>query len=185
MDNIIWKKINEEGSKLYEISNTGLVRSLDSYDSWDRLRKGKVLKYTLDERGYPRIRLTLNNIKCSLRIHRLVAKHFIPNPNNLPQVNHIDGNKLNNHHSNLEWCDNSYNQKHAIDIRLKITKKGNESPRFRGNIIVYDLNNNVVDILYGNEDMKNKGYDYRNVSAVVLGKRKTYKNLIFKRDEKN
>jgi len=56
--------------------------------------------------------------KYSLPIHRLVAKAFIPNPNNFPQVNHIDGNKKNNCVSNLEWCDNSYNQIHASALKL-------------------------------------------------------------------
>ena len=93
----------------------------------------------------------------------------------------FDGDKLNNHVDNLEWCNNSYNQKHAIENGLKIIKSGKESSRFNGEIFVYNKQNELVDILYGNKDMKEKGYDFRNVSAVVTGKRKTYKNLIFKK----
>lgn len=56
-----------------------------------------------------------NKIRKSKSIHRLVAESFVPNPDNLPQVNHIDGNIYNNHASNLEWCDQSYNIQHSYD----------------------------------------------------------------------
>lgn len=181
----IWRKLNGIFGEIYEISNTGKIRSIDWYDSWNRFRKGKELKYALDKGGYPRLKLTRKNISKSERIHRLVAIAFIPNPNNLPQVNHKDGNKQNNCVDNLEWCDNSHNQKHAIDKGLKVTKKGKHSSRFKSSVLVYDLNGNLIDELFGNVDMKRKGYDFRNVSAVVNGKRKTYKKLIFKRNEKN
>jgi len=52
------------------------------------------------------------------QVHRLVAQTFIPNPNNLPQINHIDGDSLNNRINNLEWCDNSHNLKHAVETGL-------------------------------------------------------------------
>lgn len=177
----IWKSI--DFGTIYEISNLGRVRSKDFYDSWNRLRKGRILIHTLDKRGYPRIRLSFNNLRASFRIHRLVAKYFINNIDNLPQVNHIDGIKTNNIVSNLEWCNNSHNQKHAIINNLKITKKGKESPKYKGSILVYDKEGNQIDELFGNEDMKNKGYDFRNVSAVITGKRKTYKKLKFKRND--
>lgn len=51
-------------------------------------------------------------------IHRMIAELFIPNPDNLPQVNHIDGNKLNNDITNLEWCTTSHNIQHAFDNNL-------------------------------------------------------------------
>lgn len=168
-----WLELPNEYGVQYEISNLGRVRN----------KNGNVTAWNPDKRGYPRVRLSLNNVKMSFRIHRLVAQAFISNPLNLPQVNHIDGVKTNNAVSNLEWCDNSYNQKHAINNHLKITKVGAESARFKSSILVYDLQGNLIDELFGNQDMKSKGYDFRNVSAVVNGKRKTYKNLIFKRNE--
>ena len=75
----------------------------------------KELKQRRTNHGYKDIKIQGKNY----RIHRLVAQAFIPNPENLPQVNHKDTNKANNHVSNLEWCDNSYNQKHAWDNGLQ------------------------------------------------------------------
>lgn len=76
----------------------------------DRELKGfKTGKY----RNYLAVVLYKNGEHKQYKIHRLVAQAFIPNPNNLPQVNHKDGNTFNNNVTNLEWCDNSHNQKHA------------------------------------------------------------------------
>lgn len=166
----VWKNISD----IHEVSNTGKVRNK---------LLGKILVTGLDKRGYPRIRISINGLKKSLRIHRLVAIHFIPNPQNKSQVNHIDGNKLNNNDWNLEWNTNSENQLHAIRTGLKVFKKGSESCKFKSSILVFDNLGNQIDELFGNQDMKDKGYDYRNVSAVVCGKRKTYLGLTFKRKE--
>lgn len=98
-----WKRI-ENTFVPYEVSNEGNVRSLDYVDNSNHLRKGKILpKYLV--RGY----YYVNIDRKLVRLHRLVAKAFIPNPNNLPHVNHIDENKLNNCANNLEWCDSKYN----------------------------------------------------------------------------
>lgn len=77
--------------------------------------KKRRLKTQITEKGYERIKIQGK----MYQIHRLVAMNFIPNPNNLPQVNHKDCNKLNNCVDNLEWCDNSKNQKHAWDNSLQ------------------------------------------------------------------
>lgn len=75
-------------------------------------RKGKLLKPRIDKYGYKTIVLTKNGTRKSYTVHRLVAMAFIDNPDNKPQVNHIDGNKLNNKADNLEWCSNKENQIH-------------------------------------------------------------------------
>lgn len=92
--NEIWKDI-EGYEGLYQVSNFGRIKSFKSF-------KSKILKPSLQSAKYLQITLCKNEKK-SVLMHRLVAKAFIVNPNNLPWVNHIDGNKLNNNVDNLEW----------------------------------------------------------------------------------
>ena len=81
--------------------------------------KGKTLAPTINKKtGYKTVSLWRNNIGSSKTIHRLVALTYLTNPNNLPEVNHIDGNKLNNHVDNLEWVTRSENMIHAYAIGL-------------------------------------------------------------------
>lgn len=106
----VWKEIpNTYG--LLEVSNLGQVRSL---------MRGKpyILKAQKDKKGYLRIRATIKRKRIALKIHRVVAEVFIENPDNLPQVNHKDGNKSNNEMSNLEWISNIDNAHHAIEKGL-------------------------------------------------------------------
>ena len=95
---------------LYKVSNLGRIKSLN-YGGC-KGREG-ILKPIIDNGGYCRIFLYKNNKKRKFIVHRLVAQAFIPNPNNLPQVNHKDENKANNCVNNLEWCDCKYNQNYG------------------------------------------------------------------------
>ena len=120
--NEIWKDIEGYEGK-YQVSNLGNVKSLNYKNS------GKEQNIALcnDADGYLLVNLRLNNKVKTKRVHRLVAQAFIPNPENKPQVNHIDGNKKNNKIENLEWCTCEENQRHAWDKGLKIrTKEMNE-----------------------------------------------------------
>jgi hypothetical protein len=74
--------------------------------------------------GYKRVKFPRGYKGAHIQVHRLVAMAFHPNPDNLPQVNHIDGDKGNNYYLNLEWVSNSENQKHAFKIGLQPSKKG-------------------------------------------------------------
>lgn len=118
MNNEEWKPIeNYEG--FYEISNMGRVRSLDRtvyFKNSDKPRKciGKIMT-PVYWKGYQKLRLHKNNNYESVKIHRLVAKHFVSNPENKNVVNHIDGIKSNNKSSNLEWCTPKENTIHALE----------------------------------------------------------------------
>jgi len=74
---------------------------------------------------YPNTKLHCNGIKKTVMLHRLVAIAFVENPNNYEEVNHIDGNKQNNRHTNLEWVTRSQNQKHAYATGLQVAKPAN------------------------------------------------------------
>ena len=125
----IWKPIKGyEG--LYEISNYGRVKSLartwvTGHNSIVRSKDESILAPKKD-RGYLRVGLLKNGKRKLLSIHRLVAEHFIPNPLNKPEVNHRDGNKENNHFSNLEWVTPAENTQHAESLRLRKHRKGSE-----------------------------------------------------------
>lgn len=99
---------------LYQVSNMGRVRSLDRYarvcGNGKRLVKGRIMKPAICTNGYYEVGLS-NGSRCiSPRlIHRLVAQAFIPNPDNLPEVNHKDEDIKNNSVENLEWCSSKYN----------------------------------------------------------------------------
>ena len=100
----IWKDIKDyEG--LYQISNYGRVKSLGN----SQKRKEKILKPEYSNKDYACVHLRKDGKNKKYRIHRLVAEAFMPNPDNLPCVNHKDENKLNNKVENLEWCTHLYN----------------------------------------------------------------------------
>lgn len=113
----IWKDVKGyEG--LYKVSNYGRIKSLirikNNYDINTTLLvkvtlPEKIRKLQLTKDGYYRVGLTKNNKQIYFQVHRLVAEAFIPNPDNLPQINHKDENKTNNRVDNLEWCTPKYN----------------------------------------------------------------------------
>ncbi|AXF39926.1 hypothetical protein BMBphi_gp078 [Bacillus phage vB_BthS_BMBphi] len=87
----------------------------------------RFLKPSRVKKGYLTVGLYLNGKETKKYLHRLVAEAFIPNKERKPQVNHIDGNKLNNHRSNLEWCTNAENVSHAFEVGLMEGLKGSKN----------------------------------------------------------
>jgi len=92
----------------YQVSSDGYVRSLPDIDARGRFMLGRILRASLSDKGYPRVVLDGQ----THRVHRLVARAFLPNLAGLPQVNHKNGVKTDNRAANLEWCDNAANQEH-------------------------------------------------------------------------
>ncbi len=126
--NEIWKDI-EGYEGLYQISNLGRVKRLDRYvkGRWGNyyLLNGKLIKERKTKDGYLRVGLQTGKKQKMFAIHRLVAKAFIPNPDNLPQVNHKDENKENNCVDNLEWCTAKYNINYGNCIEYRSKKRIN------------------------------------------------------------
>ena len=113
-EDIIWKRMIYHGKDLgdyYLVSNTGEIKGV---------KTGKIRKKNITNRGYYYVSISLGSKedKPSIKIHRAVAETFLNNANNYPTVNHKDGNKLNNHVYNLEWCTYKDNSVHAVNTGL-------------------------------------------------------------------
>lgn len=135
----VWRDVvGYEG--MYLVSNKGNVISIPRFVEGhytEYLIEGKTLKKKIDKKGYERVYLSVHNEDKWIPVHRIVAKAFIPNKMNKPQVNHKDGNKLNNNVENLEWCTNGENQKHAYAMGLnKVTGRAG---RKKVPVIMIDL----------------------------------------------
>lgn len=110
---------NVKGFDKYTLSSDGSVS-----------RFGKILKTSLSS-GYPKVTLKQNGLVKHYRIHRLLAEHFLPNPSNLKEVNHKDGNRQNFSLDNLEWCTRSENENHAAKFLGKKYKPPSPESNFK------------------------------------------------------
>lgn len=141
----IWLPVIEY-ENIYQVSNLGRVRSLDRIIKRNKqgacLHKGVVMKPSINHKGYEIIDLRDHGKRKGGFVHRLVAKAFIENPLNRPQVNHIDGNKRNNNVKNLEWVNNSENQIHAY--KLGLNKHSDKAGRPKKKVAMIDPDSNKV-----------------------------------------
>lgn len=127
MDAVVWIPI-VGAETLYEISNLGSVRRLVNRG---KFKANSLMTGSLNDDGYVVVNL---NGKVD-KVHRIVAKHFIANPEHKPEINHIDGIKTNNAVSNLEWCNRSENLSHAYNYKLRVPHKGIDRPNAKLNDI--------------------------------------------------
>lgn len=160
MTNEIWKDIKGYEGK-YQVSNLGRVKSLSRMkymgSSGYRLMPEKILKQA-NKRGYQTVVLCNDNEHKTTGVHRLVALSFIPNPKNLPQVNHIDENKCNNNVDNLEWVTCKENINHGTSlIKRAMSQRVSKANK---KVYQYDMNGNLVGTYISTHDASRQtGFD--------------------------
>lgn len=158
-----WREVRGfEG--MYEVSDRGNVRTIPR--KFAPYQKFMTQRY--DKYGYKTVALTRDKIFLK-KVHRLVAEVFIDNPDDLPQVNHLDGNKANNNLENLEWCTPMQNFDHAVRNGLKNMKKISSKP-----VSQYDLSGNYIgSYSSATEAARRTGMDNSTISYIA---RKRVKN---------
>ena len=167
----IWVDI-EGYEGIYQVSNLGRVKSLErsvrnNINGGERIVKERILKLWSDKGGYLLITLCdKNRVKHKERVHRLVAKAFIPNPDNLPQVNHKDECKTNNCVYNLEWCTNEYNQFYGT--KQERSKKNNNTNK---QIVQLTLEGELVKIWDSIREANRNGFNRSCISECCNNKR--------------
>ena len=169
--------IKIEGYENYYITKNGEVWNGKKFISrWE------------DNVGYYQVVLYKNGKKKHIRVHRLVAQYFVSNPHNKKQVNHIDGNKLNNNFENLEWVSNSENTKHGYDNGLYRSRKRSHSilvktkdgqavgifPSIRNLSEVLGLNRKTVTSILKNEKTNNYKYLFEYVQEGLSTNEKVF-----------
>lgn len=178
-----WKDIiGFEG--YYQVSNLGNVRSLDRFDGVN-YRKGQIIKPTLKFNGYLQVGLRKHMKRKYVSVHRLVATHFIDNPKNKSQINHIDCNKQNNKVDNLEWVTPKENQFHAKKNGLRENMpsgenhcnygKYGENSRTAKPVIRYNKDTGEIKLYKAKILAKYDGFDVTSISKCCHKKLKTHK----------
>lgn len=172
----IWKPVRDF-EDLYEVSNLARVRSTEI--TQERISKNgyfyiyhrrmKLLSYFTTNKGYIAVHLYKDSKQFNKSLHRLVAEAFVPNPDNLPEINHKDENKANNLPSNLEWSSRSYNINYGTgnERRVRTTSHSIEQLTLDGKHIAYYKS------LSEAERMSNGKISKQSISQVLKGKNKT------------
>ena len=159
------------GKKFYKTKYEGYLASKEGKIS---NKKGKgLLKERYDKDGYVEYCLSINGKSIYKRGHRIIAETFIPNPENKPQVNHIDGNKKNNSVDNLEWCTSSENNHHRYN---------NLNYEAHGKIKVYKYINNTLIEIYDSIAEARKHISYKYIKSIIENK-PIYNHYYFERNK--
>lgn len=170
--------------EFYEVSNEGLVRSVDKMvkckGNSTRVCKGKLLKMVMDKDGYYTVCIHDNDAQFPYFVHKLVAEAFIPNPNNLPIVHHINGNNQDNRVENLEWSTVLHNNSEPIARKRKsegaFKRKDNKKQ-----IIQYAIDGGLIGIYNSTmEAERNTNVDHSTIIRCCENKQKTAGGYIWK-----
>lgn len=184
--NEIWKD-TKEFPELYEVSNfTRIRRKKRTYyggigHGW-RNQSPKILTQHIHKSGYVQAALIIDGKPICKKIHRLVANAFIPNPDNLPQVNHLDANKQNNYPYNLEWTSGKENTIHAKEAGLLIRSIESKAKMtgHKKTVIQKDLNGNfIAEWSCIKEGAKSCGMAYRSIYLALYGKTNKPKRFLW------
>lgn len=129
-----------------------------------------------------RFKIEVNGIKNTLFPHQAVMRTFFLNPFNYPAINHIDGDQYNNHFLNLEYCSDSYNERHSFKVLGKklVAKKLSQSHLSKGTVGQYSLDGELIRTFECISETANYGFIHQHVSAVTRGKRLTHAGSIWK-----
>ena len=184
----IWRTaiINGEHYEGYKVSNWGRLMSLN----YGRTGKPKLLIPVENKYGYMVVLLYKNGKRKMYRVHRLVAETFIPNPNNLPQVNHKDEDKTNNFvgtpendykDGNLEWCTCEYNQNFGSrNERISKTKTNGKTSK---KVLQFSKSGEFIREWESTRECERKGFDHSGVMKCCKGKLKSHKGYIWRYKE--
>lgn len=182
MEEEIWK-FHPYFGQLVQFSNLGRIRSFVRYS------KGKILENTdIDSGGYLRVFIGGRRY----RPHRFIAELFVPNPENKPEINHKDGNKLNNRADNLEWATRSENMKHAYKLGLQkssekqkqAVSKWNKEHRIK-KVYQYDTEGNLLNCFKSQQEAaKILNLSEASISRILNGQRNNRKGYILTYNKK-
>ena len=185
---------------IYTINIHGVIKSLDRMvkgngaDGFQKLN-GKIIKHGMNVTGYPAIMLWKDSKPKRMTIHRLVALHFIPNPENKPEINHKDGDKTNYSVNNIEWCTAKENRRHAVDTGLLVNPSGEKAYGYgirgpkhnaygktgelcRNSKLIINLSTGIY--YYGTgEASEATGYNRGTLRAMLSGRDRNHTSLIY------